>query len=71
MYPKLSAGRLENLVKLTEPSSSSSGAAAASVGEKSDVARVHADLRERAEAHLAQLAQAEEEGKDDPGANII
>ena len=62
VHPKLSNSRLENLLKITEPDSSAPSSIVL-VGVD-PLTKMHGDLKEKVEAHMAAVAASlEEDGK--------
>ena len=62
VHPKLSRSRLENLLKITEPDASATSSVVL-IGVD-PIVKMHGDLKEKVEAHLASVAASlEEDGK--------
>ena len=76
VHTKVSATRLENLMKLTEPSNADAPAAAgadATAGSDDPMVKVYSDLKEKVDAHLAALAKTAREEEELKGSaeNLI
>ena len=69
VHPKLSSSRLENLLKITEPDATSTAAILA-VGID-PLVKMHSDLKEKVDSHLAALAATMEEDGNKTKDNII
>ncbi len=73
VHPKVSTTRLENLMKLTEPTNIDTNAATSSGDSADPMMKVYTELREKVDAHLAAVAksQSEEEAMKGSAENLI
>jgi hypothetical protein len=77
VHPKVSANRLDNLIKLTEPVAASAATAAAIAHASTTfnlaqdtITKAHAELKEKIDAHVASVAASTTE-EDNKSESII